>query len=89
MCGGNRISYTVLIRQTRSFTSTASMLLVGGLGVAPRKIFKITCSEIKFEGIFKKYIYLYRDNSYIRCTHIIAVCLFIIISTSVATGSHY
>ena len=62
--------------------SMQSMLLLG----PPRKIFKITCSEIESKGIFMS-ICSYRDNPYISCTHIIAICSFTI-STSITTGSH-
>ena len=42
----------------------ASMLLLGGLGNAsPRKKFKITCSEIESESIFKN---IYRDHSHVH-----------------------
>ena len=52
----------------------------------PRKIFKITPSEIESEGISN--IILGRGNFYISCTHIsytVVICSFTIILTSVAS----
>ena len=42
----------------------------------PRRIFKLAHSEIESEGIFNN-ICSYSDNSYISCTHIIAMYLLI------------
>ena len=91
MCGGNRFSCTCSIGQANqkavlSRGSIQSMLFLGDWGHG--KTFKITRSAWDWEfSCMQKYNYIYRDNSYISCTHIIEFCLFIIISTSIATGS--
>ena len=68
------------------------MLLLGEFEGTSGKTLKLQ-AVIELEGIFKNiyiYIYIYRyrhrDNSYISYSHIIAVCSFIIILTSVATS---
>ena len=82
MCGRDRLGYTALVRQIRRLYYHSQHAEGGCLG--HRKSFKTTHSEIEFEGILK----------YIRAILTLDVlilylfCSFIIISTSVVTGSH-
>ena len=65
-----------------------SILLLGGFGgMSPKKIFEITCSEIESEDISNILLDLYIGVILTLAVHIlaIAICSFVIISTSVAT----
>ena len=70
-------------------TASMSMLLLRNLGACPKKIFKITCTEIESEGI-SNILGLYIGVILTLAVHIlaIAICSFVIISTSVATVLH-
>ena len=84
MCGGNKFNYTALVRQIRKLClaqPARACYYKGDLGHAPQKI---TCSEIDFEGISN---ILYIGVILTLTVHILAlaICSFIIISSSVAT----
>ena len=66
MCGGNRFSYTALVRQIKKLCLACMLLLWGLQGHAPQKKFKITNPEIGSEVK----IYSYRD---ILAVHILYV----------------
>ena len=88
MCSGNRFSYTALVRQIRRLylAQPDEHAIARGLRACSQEYFKITCSEIDSEGI--SYILLYigiiLTLPYTKLLPI-AICSFIITSTSVAT----
>ena len=93
MWSGNRFIYTALVSQIRWLCLAQPAWVCyckGDLGHAPRKIFKITCSEIESVNAFPTYYYMYIGVILTLTLYILAIdiCSFIIISTKVATVLH-
>ena len=73
MCDGSRFSYTALIRQIKRLCLAQERVIARGFeGMPKEKFFKITCSQIESDRIFKN---IHRGNSYISYAHVVSVHL--------------